>query len=178
MNYLTGMRDALGHLTQYGHQRIGYLRGQLNWSAMLTRFEAFRKAMKHAGVAFDKELVAECDQTWDGGALGMASLLNLPKPPSAVLCCNDVSAIGAMKSLTAKGLQAGRDIALIGLDDLTICRFTHPPLTTIRFSPKEISALAFRALLEEIEGAEDQTQYEYKTRFVLRESTCPPKLRS
>ncbi|HVC90711.1 MAG TPA: LacI family DNA-binding transcriptional regulator [Acidobacteriaceae bacterium] len=176
MNYLTGMRDAVKHLADYGHQRIGYLSGQLSWSSMLTRFEAFRKAMKSAGMVFDKELVAEFDHTWDGGALGMASLLNLPKPPSAVLCCNDVSAIGALKTLNSKGLQAGRDMALIGFDDLTMCRFTQPPLTTIRFSPSEIAGLAFRALLEEIENAENKTQYEYKTRFILRESTCAPKL--
>ncbi len=176
MNYLTGMRDAARHLAEYGHKRVGYLSGQLTWSSMRTRFEAFRKALKSAGIIFDKELVTECDHTWDGGALGMASLLNLPKPPTAILCCNDVSAIGALKTLYSKGLQAGRDIALVGFDDLTICRFTQPALTTIRFSPAEIASLAFRALLEEIENAAKKTQYEYKTRFVLRESTCAPKL--
>ena len=175
INYLTGMRDAAKHLVEFGHQRIGYLSGKLSWSSMRTRFEAFRKAIKGAGIVFDKELVAECDHTWDGGALGMTSLLNLPKPPTAVLCCNDVAAIGALKTLHGKGLQAGRDIALIGFDDLTICRFTQPSLTTIRFSPSEIAGLAFRALLEEIEGAQNKTDYEYKTRFILRESTCAPK---
>jgi DNA-binding LacI/PurR family transcriptional regulator len=175
MNYLAGLRDAARHLAEYGHQRVGYLSGQLTWSSLRTRYEAFRKALKIAGIAFDKELVAECDHTWEGGALGMASLLNLPKPPTAVLCCNDVSAIGALKTLCSRGFQAGRDIALIGFDDLTICRFTQPALTTIRFSPSEIAGLAFRALLEEIQQAENKTQYEYKTRFVLRESTCAPK---
>ena len=176
INYLTGMRDAVKHLAEFGHQRIGYLSGQLSWSSMRTRFEAFRKAIKGTGILFDKDLVAECDHTWDGGALGMTSLLNLPKPPTAVLCCNDVAAIGALKTLHGKDLEAGKDIAIIGFDDLTICRFTQPSLTTIRFSPSEIAGLAFRALLEEIENAENKTEYEYKTRFVLRESTCAPKL--
>jgi len=175
INYLTGMRDAVKHLAEFGHRRIGYLSGQLSWSSMRTRYEAFRKAMRSVGVAFDKGLVAEFDHTWDGGALGMASLLNLPKPPTAVLCCNDVAAIGALKTLYGKGLQAGKDIALIGFDDLTICRFTQPPLTTIRFSPSELASLAFWALLEEIQEAKTKTDYEYKTRFVLRESTCAPK---
>ena len=175
VNYLTGMRDAVKHLAEFGHQRIGYLSGQLSWSSMRTRYEAFRKAVKGAGIAFDKELVAECDHTWEGGSLGIANLLSMPKPPTAVLCCNDVAAIGALKTLSMRNLQAGRDIALIGFDDLTICRFTQPSLTTIRFSPSEIASLAFRALLEEIQGAENKTQYEYKTRFVLRESTCAPK---
>lgn len=174
INYLAGMREAVKHLADFGHQRIGYLSGRLIWSSMRTRYEAFRKALRGAGISFEKELVVECDHTWDGGALGIASLLNLPKPPTAVLCCNDVAAIGALKTLSQRGLQAGRDIALIGFDDLTICRFTQPSLTTIRFSPSELANLAFRALLEEIQGEEGKSHLEYKTHFVLRDSTCAP----
>lgn len=174
INYLPGIRDAIKHLADFGHRRIGYLSGQLSWSSMRMRYEALRKAMKSAGIALDKELVAECDHTWDGGASGMATLLSLPKPPTAVLCCNDVAAIGALKTLAMKGYQAGKNISLIGFDDLTICRFTQPSLTTIQFSPKEIADLAFRALLEEIQSAKTKTNFEYKTRLVLRESTCAP----
>jgi DNA-binding LacI/PurR family transcriptional regulator len=175
INYLSGMREAVKHLKDFGHRRIGYLSGQLSWSSMRTRYEAFRKALRAAGIPFEKELVVECDHTWDGGALGIANLLNLPKPPTAVLCCNDVAAIGALKTLNSRGLQAGKDIALIGFDDLTMCRFTQPSLTTIRFSPSELANLAFQALLEEIQDGENKSQLEYKTHFVLRESTCAPK---
>ena len=175
INYTTGLRDAIKHLVEFGHERIGYLSGQLNWSSMKTRFESFRKAMRLSGVPFDKDLVVECDHTWDGGASGMSVLLNIPKPPSAVMCCNDVAAVGALKALASRGLQAGRDISLIGFDDLTICRFTQPALTTIQFSPKEIAGIAFRTLLEDIQGPQEKTRFEYKTRFILRESTCAPK---
>lgn len=175
INYVTGFRDAVRHLVDYGHERIGYLSGQLHWSSMKNRYESLRKAMKLAGMTLDKDLVAECDHTWDGGAEGMARLLNLPKPPTAVLCCNDVAAVGALKTLGSRGMQAGRDIALIGFDDLTLSRFTQPALTTIQFSPREIAGLAFRALLEEIQGTDNKSNLEYKTRFILRESTCAPR---
>ena len=175
INYLPGFREAIRHLAEFGHERVGYLSGRLSWSSMRTRFESLRRAMKLAGVGFDKDLVAECDHTWDGGAQGMALLLNLPKPPTAVLCCNDVAAVGALKTLASRGLQAGKDLALVGFDDLTICRFTQPALSTIQFSPREIASLAFRALLEEIQGTAPKTSLEYKTRFVLRDSTCAPR---
>lgn len=175
INYSSGFRDAIKHLADFGHERIGYLSGQLRWSSMKTRFESFRKALRASGVPFDRDLVVECDHTWDGGANGMAVLLKLPKSPKAVMCCNDVAAVGALKTLASRGLQAGKDIALIGFDDLTICRFTQPALTTIQFSPKEIASLAFRTLLEEIQGVEEKKSPEYKTRFVLRESTCAPR---
>ena len=175
INYLPGFKDAVKHLVDFGHQRIGYISGRLRWSSMRTRFEALRKAMKAVGYTFDKDLVAECDHTWDGGAQGMGFLLSLPKPPTAVLCCNDVAAVGALKTLAARGLQAGKDIALIGFDDLTICQYTQPPLSSIQFSPRELASLAFRALVEEIQHVPAKTNFEYKTRFVLRESTCAPR---
>jgi LacI family transcriptional regulator len=175
INYLTGMREAVKHLAEFGHKRIGYLSGQLGWSSMSARYDALRRAVKGVGLTLPREMVAECDHTWTGGAQGILSLLNLPKPPTAILCCNDVAAIGAMKALSARGLQTGIDIALVGFDDLTICQFTQPALTTIQFSPSDIAALAFKALLEEIEGGKPESSFEYKTRFVLRESTCAPK---
>lgn len=175
INYVPGLRDAIRHLADFGHERIGYLSGRLSWSSLRTRFDAFRKAMRLNNVPFDKDLVAECDHTWSGGAEGMAILLNMPKRPTAVLCCNDVAAVGALRTLASRGMQAGKDIALIGFDDLTICQYTQPALSTIQFSPRELAGLSFQALIEEIQSAPKKTPFEYKTRFVLRESTCAPK---
>jgi DNA-binding LacI/PurR family transcriptional regulator len=175
INYLTGMRDAVKHLAAFGHRRIGYLSGQLAWSSMRMRYEALRKAMRLVGVTFDKEIIAECDHTLEGGAHGMATLLSLPNPPTAVLCCNDMAALGALKTLSMRGWMAGRDISLIGFDDLPLCRFTQPSLSTIRFSPSELANLAFLALMEEIQSSTTKIEYEYKTHFVLRESTGLPK---
>jgi LacI family transcriptional regulator len=178
INYLTGIRDAVKHLADFGHKRIGYLSGRLDWSSMRMRHEALRKAMRTVGVPLHKEFVAECNHTLEGGAAGMAELLRLPNPPTAVMCCNDMAAIGALKTLSSRGMTAGRDISLIGFDDLPLCNFTQPSLSTIRFSPSELAGLAFRALLEDIQR--DKTvreDYEYRTRFVLRDSTGPPQSR-
>lgn len=178
VNYLTGMRDAVKHLAEFGHKRIGYLSGNLNWSSMSMRYDALRKAMRSAGVPLQKELVAECNHTLEGGAEGMARLLALPKPPTAVMCCNDMAAIGALKTMSSRSLVAGRDISLIGFDDLSLCSFTQPSLTTIRFSPSELASLAFQALLEDIQHEKTRKEYEYKTRFVLRDSTGAPRTQS
>lgn len=176
INYLSGMRDAVKHLVDFGHTRIGYLSGRLHWSSMRMRYDALRRAMKLAGVPFDKALLAECDHTLDGGAHGMASLLSIPNPPTAVLCCNDMAAIGALKTLSIRRLHVGRDISLIGFDDLPLCSFMQPSLSTIRFSPRELASLAFRGLMDDIRGEQVKVDYEYKTQFVLRESTGAPRL--
>lgn len=177
INYLAGIREAVKHLSDFGHERIGYLSGRLDWSSMRMRYQALRKATRAANIPLDKDLVAECNHTLEGGAEGIAKLLNLPKPPTAVMCCNDMAAIGALKTLSARGLTAGRDISLIGFDDLPLCNFTQPSLSTIRFSPSELATLAFRALLEDIQQDKTRREYEYKTRFVLRDSTGAPRKR-
>lgn len=175
VNYLAGMREAVKHLADFGHKRIGYLSGQLRLSSMHMRQDALRRAMKMVGVTYDKELIAECDHTLDGGAEGMARLLNLPAPPTAILCCNDMAAIGALKTLSMRQLRAGKDVSLIGFDDLPLCNFMQPSLSTIRFSPHELADLAFRALIENIHGTDKQARYEYRTHFVLRDSTGAPR---
>jgi len=172
IDYLSGIREAVEHLVDLGHQRIGYLSGQLNWNSMRTRNDAVRQAMEETGLNLAKELFVECPHTWEGGASGVLQLLSPRQPPTAVMCCNDVAAIGAMKTLSSRGLQVGRDIALIGFDDLTICRFTQPALSSIQFAPSEIASLAFRALMDEIGENKSKTTYEYKTKLILRESTC------
>jgi DNA-binding LacI/PurR family transcriptional regulator len=174
IDYLPGITEAVKHLVSFGHRRIGYLCGQLNWNSIRTRKDAVRQAIEEAGLDLDEELFVECPHTWEGGAIGVSELLNLCEPPTALMCCNDVAAIGAMKALSHRGLQAGRDIALIGFDDLTICRFTQPALSSIQFAPSEIAPLAFSALMNEIGDCKGKTLYEYKTKFVLRESTCAP----
>jgi DNA-binding LacI/PurR family transcriptional regulator len=174
IDYLPGIREAVKHLVDFGHHRIGYLCGQLNWNSMRTRKDAVRQAIEESGLGLEEELFVECPHTWEGGAIGVSELLKLRDAPTALMCCNDVAAIGAMKILSSRGLQVGRDIALIGFDDLTICKFTQPALNSIQFAPSEIAPLAFRALMDEIEDSKGATVYEYKTKFVLRESTCAP----
>jgi LacI family transcriptional regulator len=173
INYLTGMREAVKHLETLGHRRLGYLSGQLSWSCMNTRLGALRTALKGRALELEPEMIAGCDHTLEGGEKGMAYLLDSLDPPTSVICCNDVAAIGAMKTLSTRNLKAGKDISLIGFDDLPLCTFTQPSLSTIRFSPRELARLAFHALLEEIRGNESKTGYEYTTHLVLRESTGP-----
>lgn len=175
VNYFPGMRDAVNHLVDFGHQRIGYLSGKLIWSSMQMRYEAFRRAANAVGLKFSKEIVAECDHTLEGGFQGMSQLLSVPKPPTAILCCNDMAAIGAMKILNMRGFQPGKDISLIGFDDLPLCKFMQPALTTIRLSPSDLAELAFRALLDCIQQNVHKSEYEYEARLVLRESTGAPR---
>jgi DNA-binding LacI/PurR family transcriptional regulator len=178
INYLDGMRECLDHLRGLGHKRIGYLSGHLKLSGMANRYKAFQQAMGEVGLELEETLVVECAHSYEGGAAGVSGLLDLPDPPTAVICCNDVTAIGALKLLHTQHWQVPKDMSVVGLDDLPLSRYSQPPLTTIRFSPSELARLAFQTLLQRMQSADDMDKsirFEYRTSLVVRDSTAAPR---
>ena len=95
--------------------------------------------------------------------------------PSAVLCSNDMTAIGVMRAAFNLSLNIPRDLSVIGFDDIRLAQFMTPPITTVQMSQTEIATLAFSGLLDSLEpsrrGSERQV-YPLKTNLVLRRSTA------
>jgi LacI family transcriptional regulator len=95
--------------------------------------------------------------------------------PTAVLCSNDMSAIGVMREAYNLGISIPRDLSLVGFDDIRFSEFVTPPLTTIQMSQAEIARIAFQALLNDVEReahADGRREYTLKTNLVLRRSTA------
>jgi LacI family transcriptional regulator len=106
-------------------------------------------------------------------------LLSLPKPPTAVLTSNDLTAIGALRVIARVGLRVPDDISIVGFDDIEFSQFTQPPLTTVRLSRDELGRKAFDALYETVAGLRRSGQeIKISTGLVRRESTAPVKVRS
>ena len=109
----------------------------------------------------------------------MTGLLALPKPPTAVLTSNDLTAIGALRAIARVGLRVPNDISVVGFDDIELSQFTQPPLTTIRLSRDELGRKAFDALYETVEGQRRQGQeIKVSTSLILRETTAAVKVMS
>jgi LacI family transcriptional regulator len=105
----------------------------------------------------------------------LKKILVFPKRPTAVICSNDMTAIGVMREGYEAGLQIPRDLSLIGFDDIRLAQFVIPPLTTIRMSQTEIARMAFNALLAEVQRqipSPNGSEYVLRTSLVLRDSTA------
>jgi LacI family transcriptional regulator len=175
IDYQSGMQEAVEHLKGLGHTRICYISGNLKLSGMANRLAALKKAIGRAGLQFEESQIIRSSHTFEGGAAGIEHLLKLRMRPTALICCNDVAAIGALKALRRCGIEVPRDMSLIGLDDLHMSQHSEPALTTIRFSPVELGSLVFQALLHDIESEEtalNSGKSEYRTRLVIRDSTA------
>ncbi len=177
LDYTTGMRAAVSHLVGLGHHKIGFLAGPHKLHSAMTRENDFRTAMVEANLPIEAAWVIECDHTLRGGVAGFERLRALSSQPSAVLCSNDMTAIGVLRAAYMGGLNVPNDLSVIGLDDIDFAEFTLPPLTTIRLSRSELARAAFDALRLQAEHdgtSTIQREFLVSTSLVVRGSTAAP----
>lgn len=135
-NSLVGAYIATRYLIENGHHRIGIITGDLNKELSVARLEGFKKAMIEAQLPIKSEWIKEGFFNPEDGYELMLQILELDHYPSAMFCCNDMMALGAMSAISEKGLCVPRDISIIGYDDIHSSRFFSPPLTTVS-QPKQ-----------------------------------------
>jgi DNA-binding LacI/PurR family transcriptional regulator len=177
LDYTSGIRAAVDHLVSLGHKKIAFLAGPHQIHSAVTRENDFRTAMDAAGLPVQKKWVIECDHTLKGGVAGFDKLEALASRPTAILCSNDMTAIGVLRAAYLKGLHVPQDLSVVGLDDIDFAEFTLPPLTTIRLSRADLARAAFDALRQQAEQAGSPTmqrEFLVSTSLVLRGSTAPP----
>jgi LacI family transcriptional regulator len=175
VNYDEGIRQAVAHLVHLGHQSIAFVSGPLEQASARLRRDAFEKAMRGCRLKLRSDLMFEGDHTLEGGMAAMTELLARASPPTAVICSNDLTAIGVLHCLFEAGKQAPADLSVIGFDDVHIAQFMLPPLTTVRMSCADIAQVAFATLRHRIEPAStrDATRA-VETKLIIRQTTGAP----
>lgn len=173
IDYGNGIRQAVDHVVDLGHRNIGFISGPLDLHSARTRRQAFVDGLRHHRILLDRRLVREGTHTAEGGEKAMKELLKLAKLPTAVVCSNDWTAIGALHAIHAAGLRVPEDVSLVGFDDIPLTSYTTPTLTTVRMSARDVGATAFQALFSLIgEQHLEGDVYQVPTRLVVRESTA------
>lgn len=178
VDYHHGIRQAVQHLAALGHRNIAFVSGPMRLHSAQSRLAAFTKSMQECGIAPDPAHIVEGDHTLEGGVVAMEQLLALAELPTAVMCSNDMTAIGVLHKLYRTGLRVPDAISVIGFDDIHIAEVMMPPLTTIQMSRFEIAKAAFGALRSHVESPEQsQGKREFKipTDLIVRESTGFPR---
>ena len=170
-------RMAANHLISLGHRHIGLISGQtddpMNFAVPRLRREGFCSALAAAGLAFDETLVQSGNFGIDGGQEAMGSLLDRSDQPTAVFAMSDEMAFGALMALSERGLRAGANLALIGVDDHDVARVVG--LTTIRQRVAGQGAAAMRALLVRLASVDAQTTVvDAPLELVVRSTTSRP----
>jgi DNA-binding LacI/PurR family transcriptional regulator len=178
VDYGEGIRQAVQHLAALGHRVIAFISGPLRLRSAVARRDAFLKSMAELGLSVPAEHMVEGDHTMEGGMGAMEQLTTLNDLPTAVLCSNDMTAIGVLHALYRTDHNVPRDISVVGYDDIHLVQFMLPPLTTVQMSCKDLATAAVEALRAGIEKDHPQaarTEWRIPTRLVVRQSTTFPR---
>ncbi len=125
-------RLAVDHLLSLGHTRIAMLGGSLGVSTGRARHDGYCKTLKAAGLTPDASLHVQGAETREAGINGAHWLLERRDPPTAIYCYNDLTALGAIVGMRQQGIEPGRDVSIIGCDDIAEAAASYPGLTTVR----------------------------------------------
>jgi len=177
INYAHGIRQAVQHLAAMRHERIGFVTGPLKLRSAVARRDAFRESMREIGLKVRPEFIVQGDHRLEGGKRALQTLSKLREQPTALMCSNDMTAIGVMRQAFDLGISVPQDLSVIGFDDTRLADFMIPPLTTIQMSQVELATLAFNALLKEVKRDAPMpkgTEYVLNTQLILRMSTTFP----
>jgi LacI family transcriptional regulator len=167
-----GVLDAMRHLLALGHRRIGFITGRMDIVCSHDRLQGYREGLAEVGLPFDPALVLEGDYLQPTGFKQTQSLLQLGAPPTAIVVSNDVMAFGAMDAAKAQGLRIGKDLSIVGFDDVFMASQTYPPLTTVRQPMAEMGEAAVDMLVTLIQGRTVLSpRRELPTELIIREST-------
>ncbi|WP_448607764.1 LacI family DNA-binding transcriptional regulator [Geodermatophilus sp. URMC 60] len=165
-----GARAATEHLLAGGRRRVATVTGPRDMIAGIDRYEGYREALAHAGLAEAPELVAEGDFTEAGGARAMAALLQQAPDLDAVFVASDPMAVGALRTLREAGRSVPGDVAVVGFDDAAEAATCDPPLTTVAQPLGEMTRLMTELLMRQVEGDEEVQARVCPTHLVRRAS--------
>lgn len=177
VDYAHGIRQAVQHLAAMRHERIGFVTGPLKLRSATVRRDAFRESMREIGLPVNPEFIVEGDHRLEGGKRALQKLSKLREQPTALMCSNDMTAIGVMRQAFDLGIAVPQELSIIGFDDTRLADFVIPPLTTVQMSQTDLATLAFNALLKEVKReapVPKGTEYVLKTHLILRKSTTFP----
>lgn len=173
IDYESGIEAALLHLHELEHQTIGLICGPTGYSSILQRRRAFAAVARELGM---RTLIAEAALEAAGGEVAVHELMSQVPRPTALVSCNDLMAMGALRALARLGLRVPQDVSLIGFDNIGLTTVAQPPLTTIEVAPRKLGIIALEALRQmsrhpagvPMKGKE----YRLPCRLVVRQSTA------
>ncbi|MBM4458912.1 MAG: LacI family transcriptional regulator [Chloroflexi bacterium] len=171
-DYGPGTREMMDHLIGLGHTRIGFIHGVARTGLGADRLFAYRRALRAAGLPYEKQLIVQCGPNPDDGACGARRLLDLSPRPTAILGVNDLMAMGALQAAHERGLAVPADLSVAGFDDIDLAEHLTPPLTTLRANGETIGRQVATLLFQRLSDPErPQQRVAIPTELVVRGST-------
>ncbi len=164
--------DITDYVLNAGHNRIAIIAGggPQRSDRSVARLEGCLAAIKARGIDLLAEMIVEVPYLMEAGSAAVRKLLNCPHPPTAIVCTNDILAVGAMLHCQKMGVSVPTDLSISGIDNLDIGALTTPGLTTIQIPAHQMGRLAAEYLTEKIEGRNPLERVKLEYALIVRQS--------
>jgi LacI family transcriptional regulator len=177
-NRAAGVRVA-DYLLDIGHREFAMISGvTANNERARERLKGVREALAARGGELPAERIVEKPFTLAAGREGLREVMRGTPAPTAVICGNDVLAIGALAECHARGILVPQQLSITGFDDMEIAAAVAPGLTTVHFPTAELGVYAANHLLMRIAGESVELRRELPVELVVRGTTAPPPAHS
>lgn len=171
-----GIREATSHLIDLGHKRIAFAGGDEAISDYHDRLAGYMDAMDEAGLQVPAGYVYPVPQGRAAGRQALTTLLDYDSNISAIVCFSDLMAYGILSMSRELGIEVGKDIAVIGFDDLADSSLTHPALTTVQVQPRDFAVNALEMLQIHIQDKQAKAERRViPAKLIIRESCGAPQ---
>lgn len=163
----SGLEEAVAHLVNAGHTRIGFIGGPQSISTGRDRYDAFIDALPRHGVVVDRSLITFGDFQEESGIRAAEQLLSQSIRPTAILAADNLMALGALAAIRRRGLHLGQDIDVVAFDDIEWLAHFDPPISVIAQDAGAVGRYAVELLLRLINGDEPESVV-LPTKFIDR----------
>lgn len=164
-------RAGCARFIALGHRRIALVHAPEYLMFSHLEHLGYAQALRAAGIRYDRTLNTETDISEEGGAEATRRLLELPDPPTAIVCSHDLIALGALRGIAETGRVPGRDVGVIGGDNHPIGRYVQPALTTFSAETYRAGKRMSEMLIERLAGKPPQDLQEVWTpELIIRTS--------
>ena len=172
VNYRRGIEKVVDYLYSLGHRRLGFIGHHAILGPINERMKAVMDAVARIP-SLEVRMAADAD-TLEGGRQAARQLLSNGYDPTAIICVNDVTAVGVLRELRERGLRVPQDVSVTGFDNVKLSEFCYPALTTVHIPREQIGHIICESLMSKSgKSAVAEAEIVIDPEFVLRDSTGP-----
>lgn len=172
MDQRDGMHEAVNCLVDFGHRRIGYIASNVYHTAHTERLSYFREAMAERGLEplFEEQLISN----HQSARMAVPQIMNRRERPTALICHNDVLGLGVHRGLVDLGVMPGRDVSLIGFDNVAEADLVMPGLASVATEPYKVGESAANLFLRRIQQPDAAFQTKVEPTYFVQRGSCGP----
>ena len=168
LNYAKGAHEAVNYLCNLGHRRFAFIASPQTRPSHVAYRDAVATALEQAGL---QAQILEGKNNVEDGERAVQRMLTGRHLPTAILCSNDLTAIGALRALIRAGIRVPDDVSIVGADDIPFSALTQPPLSTVRIPRERLGEIAFTILQGMLRDKKAGSEFVLDTELVIRDSS-------